>query len=91
MKNGAIVASLAENEKLYRVKGVINNKEGRKIAILEELCKCSASLKLEYLEALSLVWSPKHLKDNIEEYDVSMYDEEILIQCIGKEKYEKGC
>ncbi|MFZ7103688.1 MAG: hypothetical protein ACOWWO_13685 [Peptococcaceae bacterium] len=84
MKSGAIVMTGKEKDKLYMIKGIINNKEGNKIAILEELCECSKSLSFEYLEDLKLIWSPQYLKDAIDEYDITDYDEKILMDKLKK-------
>lgn len=82
MKNGAIVKTTNDNDGLFRLQGIINGKEGRKIAILEELCKCSTKAKFADLDSLSLVWSPKYLKDSLPEYDISSYDENVLLEGI---------
>ncbi|KJS83745.1 MAG: hypothetical protein JM58_12150 [Peptococcaceae bacterium BICA1-8] len=80
MKNGAIVRSTNDNDGLFRLQGIINGKEGRKIAILEELCKNSTKAKFADLNSLSLVWSPRCLKDSLPEYDITSYDENILFE-----------
>jgi len=82
MKNGAIVKSTSDNEDLFILKGIINGKEGRKIAILEELCKCSTKAKFADVDSLSLIWSPKYLKDCLSEYDITSCDENILLKKI---------
>lgn len=79
MKNGSIVMSIKDNERLFRIKGIINGKKGRRIAILEELCKCSTKANFAYIDSLNLVWTPKILHDAIEEYDISDIEEELLM------------
>jgi len=82
MRNGAIVMSTKHNGELFRVKGIINSHEGRKIAILEELCKCSQKANFTYCESLNLLWSPKVLKETVEEYDINGLEENILMSNI---------
>ncbi|MDK2822491.1 MAG: hypothetical protein PWQ67_878 [Clostridia bacterium] len=85
MRNGAIVMSKKNKDKLFRIKGFIKSKEERKIAILEELCQYSTKPQFEYIDELILYWSPKNLKDEInEEYNISTYDENILMENVNK-------
>jgi len=79
MRCGSIVMSSKDTNEIFRVKGIINGNEGKKIAILEELCNCSTKAKFAYLDSLNLVWAPKVLKDSLEEYDISDLDENILL------------
>jgi len=84
MRCGAIVMSTKDSDELFRVKGIINSKEGKKIAILEELCKSSTRAKFAYLDSLKVVWAPKILKDSQEEYNVTELDENILLDQVDK-------
>ncbi|MGI6227444.1 MAG: hypothetical protein ACOYJ1_14440 [Peptococcales bacterium] len=79
MENGAIVMSNTDNEKLFCVKGIINGNGGRKITILEELCKCSGKANFAYMDSLNVVWAPKVLCEKREEYEISDLDENILM------------
>lgn len=78
MINGSIVMANKKNNELFRVKGIINGKDGRKIAILEELCNSSTKADFAYLDSLNLVWEPKVLREKVEEYDISSLEESIL-------------
>lgn len=78
MISGSIVKT-KKNTELFRVKGIINGKDGRKIAILEELCKGCTKANFAYIDTLSIVWEPKVLINKVEEYDISSLEENILM------------
>lgn len=79
---GSIVKVNDNEAELFRVKGIINGKEGRQIAILEELCGTSNKPNFVYIDKLSIVWEPKVLVDRVEEYDISSLEEVILMDNI---------
>ncbi|NLT94758.1 MAG: hypothetical protein GXW85_04365 [Clostridia bacterium] len=78
MLTGSIVTA-GNNDKLFQVKGIINGKDGRKIAILEELCRNCTKANFAYIDTLNVVWEPKVLVDKVEEYDISSIEETILM------------
>lgn len=71
MVNGSIVnIKTMGDEKLFIIKAFIKNRNGKRLAILEEICSISTHIKLEDISLLKLIWSPKRLINERKEYEV---------------------